>query len=103
MSYECTGLMDMKPRKWAGYIKIQSLEHPYECSVSARGSFFQIILGRFGHGTYICVPNYDIGCDLACLTDSFWNIERLCSTGLSTVDAISIADALVVISEYIDL
>jgi len=103
ITYTCVGLANMKPKRWEGNVRILSFDHPYECSVSARGSSFQVILGSYEHGNYICIPNYNIGCDLACLSDTFWNMERLASAGLSIVDALSISDALCAIDDFIPL
>ena len=103
ISYECVGLSNMKPKRWNASVSLHSFDHPYEFSVKARGSSFQVILGSYEHGIYICIPNYNVGCDFTDITDSFCNMDRLCSAGLSMVDAISITDALRAIDDWITL
>lgn len=89
---------------WTGSIDPIQLEHePYEVEVNARGSYFHLIIGSHAYGNFICIPNWDVGTELADLSDSFWNQERLCNTKLKKVDACSVAYALQVLSNYVDL
>lgn len=88
---------------WEGTIYPLSTESPYEANVCARGSSFHIILGEHSHGRFLCIPNWQIGVDIASPNDRFWNFERLLGTGFSLVDASSIADALVQLSKYLNL
>lgn len=50
---------------------------PYEMNLSFNGNSYHIIVGKHRYGNYICIPNWDIGCELAFFSDTFWNIERL--------------------------
>lgn len=71
--------------------------------MTARGSSFHLIVGHHKYGTYICIPNWNVGTELASLTDRFWNYERLINyTELSIVDAYSIVNALVELRKMID-
>jgi len=88
---------------WQGTNHLLSEEVPYEAEVCARGSSFHIILGNHSYGKFLCVPNWEIGIDMAPPSDRFWNFERLLGTGLSPVDASSIADALVQLGKYLNL
>ena len=89
---------------WTGEIEPIQLEHePYEIEVSARGSYFHVLLGSHAYGNYICIPNWDIGTELAQLSDSFWNQGRLCNARLKKVDACSVACALLELSKYVNL
>lgn len=105
LSYQCHGHPGMQPGIWPGHIRLLSHTPPYEMEVNARGSYFHIVFGRHKYGYYICIPNWNIGTEIAHLTDSFWNFERLVDTypKLSSVDAISISDALVVVAQYINI
>ena len=68
---------------WLGKIIPIRLDcEPYEVEVSARGSYFHLLVGHHTYGNYICIPNWNIGTELASLSDSFWNLERLSSTTL---------------------
>ena len=89
---------------WIGEIvPIQLEQEPYEVEVTARGSYFHLLVGHHAYGNYICIPNWDVGTELASLSDSFWNLERLSSTKLKKVDACSIAYALLELSKYINI
>lgn len=91
-------------KPWIGEIvPIQLEQEPYEVEVTARGSYFHLLVGHHAYGNYICIPNWDVGTELASLSDSFWNLERLSSTKLKKVDACSIAYALLELSKYINI
>ena len=89
---------------WTGEITpIQLDSEPYEVEVSARGSYFHLLVGHHAYGNYVCISNWNIGTELASLSDSYWNLERLSSTTLKKVDACSVAYALVELSKYINI
>ena len=89
---------------WTGEIIPIQLEYePYEVEVSARGSYFHLLVGHHTYGNYICIPNWNIGTELASLSDSFWNLERLSNTKLKKVDACSVAYALLELSKYVNI
>lgn len=105
INYICNGTSDMEPRQWGGHIKLLCDSSPYELEVTARHSYFHILCGRHAYGNYICIPNWNIGTELAGLSDSFWNLERLTTyyPKLSPVDATSIVCALKKLNEYITI
>lgn len=103
LQYICTGMDSMTPKRWEGRIRLLKASVPYELEVTARHSSFHILCGKHEYGNYICIPNWNIGTELAGLSDRFWNFEQLTTyyPELSPVDAISITCALVKLSEYI--
>lgn len=102
ISYECHGNPKMKPPKWEGSISLIRLTVPYEVEVSARGSTFHMIFGAHEYGNYLCIPNWNIGTELASLSDRFWNYERLTQyAGLAEIDAYSVVYALEKLSKLI--
>ena len=89
---------------WKGAIRpIQLQQAPYEMEVTARGSSFHLIVGRHAYGNYVCSPDWDVGAELAALSDLFWNRERLGNTKLRKVDASSVACAIMELSRYVNL
>lgn len=64
-----------------------------EMDVSGRGSSFHVIFGRYTYGNYLCIPILNVGCELASLTDAFWNTERI-ESQMGKIDAITVASAL---------
>ena len=84
-----------------GSISPEYTQEPIEVEVTARGSYFHLVVGHHAYGNYICIPNWDIGTELSSLSDSFWNQERLSGTKLKKVDACSIAYALLELSKHV--
>ena len=82
-----------KKRSWEGeVIPIYIGQRTVECEINARGSSFHVLIGKYKFGRCICIPNWDIGTELASLKDIYWNREHLEKyTALNTVDASSIA------------
>lgn len=103
LDYTCNGTGCLRARKWTGHILLLKSTSPYELEVNARGSSFHILCGEHAYGNFICIPNWNIGTELADLSDYFWNFERLTTyyPELSPVDAISITSALKRLNEYI--
>lgn len=90
---------------WEGQVQLLSTVHPYELKVTARGSCFHIICGRYAHGNFLCIPGSGVATELATLSDTFWNLERLTNNhpDFSQTDAISIIYALKAISSYLTI
>lgn len=87
---------------WEGVIEILKKGNPCEIAVTARDSYFHIIAGKHVYGAYICIPNWNIGTELADFADIFWNRERLEQyTTLNKVDACTVATALDMVKKYI--
>ncbi len=74
-------------------------EDGWEGIIRGRGSSMFFIIGKSDRGNYICLPEWGIGSDLASLSDTFWNGERLQQKQLNTVDAITLAIGLGIIAK----
>ena len=86
----------------AGKIKIISSSFPVEVDIEANGWNFHVIVGKHNSGYYICIPNWNIGSELAGLDDTFWNSERLSNyTKLDELNSYIIATALAELSSVI--
>jgi hypothetical protein len=105
LEYTCTQTIDSKTTRWSGQLRMIHCSTPYEMEVTARGSSFHIICGRHQYGNFICIPNWNIGTELASFSDCFWNMERLTTyyPELSQTDAASIVGALTKLNDYINL
>lgn len=58
-------LSTSSPKAWYGeIIPLQLDSAPYEVEVSARGSYFHLLIGHHAYGNYICIPNWDVGTEL---------------------------------------
>jgi len=101
IEYECLQTVGKRTTRWCCTMELKRKQPPYELELSARGHHFHILFGKHTYGNFLCIPNWDIGCELADYGDTFWNTERL-SRHMKKADAISIAQALAVIREYLN-
>lgn len=77
--------------------------NPIEMDIEANGWTFHTIVGKHRDGNYICIPNWNIGSELAGLTDVFWNSERLINyTKLNPDNAKAIAIAIAEADRWIE-
>jgi hypothetical protein len=67
-------------------IDVYSTKEPYELNLSVNGSHFHVLLGSHLGGNFICIPNWEVGCELASYSDAFWNMEKLCKH-INPIDA----------------
>lgn len=103
MEFECTLPEDEgeEEQRWLGEVLVKSRSiYMAELLIYGRGSRMDAVVGRYGNGQYICIPDLDTGCPLGRLTDTFWNQKRL-SFHVGEVDAVTIANALKEVSEYL--
>lgn len=69
--------------------------NPLELDIDANGWSFHVIVGTQANGNFICIPNWNVGSELAGLNDTFWNRERMRNySGLDDENANAIAAAL---------
>lgn len=88
------------PHQWEGTLEIIKSGDPCEAELDARGSHFHLIVGKHAYGNYICIPNWDIGTELAALSDTFWNEERLRNySKMKKVDACTVVTALKILAD----
>lgn len=91
------------PGKWSGTMELIKTGNPCEAEVSARGSRYHLIAGRHAYGNYVCIPNWNIGTELADLTDNFWNMEQFRNhTRLKKSDICTVITALNVLANYLN-
>ena len=51
-----------------------------DITVEARGFSFHLIFGNKVNGKFLCIPNWNVGCELSELRDRKWNTESLLKT-----------------------
>jgi hypothetical protein len=64
----------------------------YEFMIQSRSSIM-VIFGKTSRGYFACMPDFNVGCHLVNLNDTFWNTERLTAI-IGTVDGVTVAHAL---------
>lgn len=76
---------------------------PYEAVVEARGYRFHILFGSQSGGNFLCIPDWQLGCELADIQDLSWNINSILHTGgrLDYEDATAIVYAMAFLDKYI--
>lgn len=102
--YQCMNpnAADNERKKWNGKIEyLLKKTDGFEGIINGRGSSMFFIVGESERGNYICLPEWGIGSELAHLSDTFWNQERLEIQKLSTPDAITLATGLGIIATLI--
>ena len=102
ITFECQA-KGCSPGRWSGTLHLIKTGNPCEAEVSAGGNRFHLIAGKHAYGNYLCIPNWNVGTELAALTDRFWNDERLRNySGLNRADSCTVATALNILSDYIN-
>ena len=102
IKFECTMKTGKKIESWSGLItELTKFGSHYELKIESRSGFI-VVIGKTNYGNFACIPDYDVGCHLSALKDSFWNSERLHKI-MNKVDAITVAQALKAAAEHIDL
>lgn len=85
-------------------VKIQRLNatnNGFEASILADNWLFHVVVGKFKYGYYLCVPNWNVGIELASYQDTFWNLEQLVKV-MKRKNAISIVTSVKYIYEYLE-
>ncbi len=91
-----------RPSSWQARVKILSTGNPCEAIVSARGNSYHLIFGQQTNGSYLCIPDWNLGSELAQLSDVFWNTERLQNCcHMKNADAATIAQVLSYLSDIL--
>ena len=96
MEYLCYYQTEEETQQWNSQLEVLEADegtHFYELEIKGRGSLFHVIIGDYSWGTYICIPNHDVGSALGALSDIFWNRERL-SRLINPIDAATVAYGL---------
>ncbi len=89
-----------KRETWIGHIRyMKNHGSHYEMYIESRSSIL-IIFGKKSSGNFLCVPDFNVGCELVELRDRFWNKERITSI-LGEVDGTTVEEALYTIRNRI--
>lgn len=59
------------------YIGDSSISNVHHIGVEYDGNFYSVIIGEYVNGGFCCIPNWNVGCELANLSDVFWNKESI--------------------------
>lgn len=96
MDYECSIYDEATGQRvsWVSSLYILSRTGPFtELTVCGRGSKIHAVVGPQKNGSFLCLPEWQVGSDLASLGDVLWNQERL-SPLVGPADANTLANGL---------
>ena len=79
--------------------KIYSAEVMFEANISVKGTGYLVIYGKHVNGYFCCIPNWEIGCEMAEPSDTFYNADQLRSVGIGSEAAKGIAEAISILAE----
>ena len=94
LAFRCARKNGKEKEQWLGEVRsISNYGDHVELFIAARSSI-RVICGQSKNGLWACIPDYDAGCVLSSLKDTFFNTEKLYSAMRNKVDAITVAEAL---------
>lgn len=101
--FRCSFQWDVAERDdWDGFIKqITCFGSHYEVLIASRSSI-RVLIGKCTSGLFACLPDYQAGCNLSALDDTFYNSERLIYAMESPVDGTTVACALRALATVLD-
>lgn len=79
------------------YIGDSNISNIHHIGVNYNGNYYSVIFGKYVNGGFCSIPNWNVGCELASFSDTFWNTEALSKVLKSKNVAKAIAMA---IAEY---
>ena len=94
--YKCSMRTGRGTESWTAGIDLLKVTKTgqYEAEIEGRGTYFHVIAGRHKYGNFLCIPNFNIGCELSDLSDLNWITERLSMFSMRKVDIITVATGI---------
>jgi len=88
-----TFICKYKNEHWNGYIAMfYNYGTHFEFRINSR-SGIMVLFGKTSRGYFACMPDFNCGCHLVNLKDTFWNTERLIEV-MGIADGVTVASAL---------
>ena len=86
---------------WEARIEyIKNYGSHYEMRIQSFYGSVLILFGKTAFGYFACIPDFQAGCHLSYLKDTFWNTEQLTRI-VDEVTGITVAQALCSAADYI--
>jgi hypothetical protein len=87
-----------RKKSWEGTITMfQKYGTHFEFMIQSRSSIM-VIFGKTTRGYFACMPDFNVGCHLVNLNDTFWNTEKLTRV-LGVADGVTVATALLFLAK----
>ena len=88
-------------KSWEARIEyIKNYGSHYEMRIQSYYGSILIFFGKTAFGYFACIPDFQAGCHLSYLKDTFWNTEQLTRI-VDEVTGITVAQALCSAADYI--
>ena len=101
LEYPCSCEANGKTINWRCTLAILDHTGPLvETEVTGKGSSFHLLVGPQENGHFACIPNWNIGCELASYSDTFWNREQLREL-LNPIDAETVVMGIAQLAKYL--
>lgn len=102
MRFRCSYQWDPDERDdWDGIVnKITCFGSHYEVFITSRSSL-RVLIGKCTSGLFACLPDYQAGCYLSTLKDTFYNSEKLIYAMENPVDGTTVACALKALADVL--
>ena len=71
----------------------------FEAQVEACGNYYLVIYGKHINGYFCCIPDWNVGCEMAEPSDTYWNYESLRKTKIDNEAAKAIVKEIKRIAE----
>lgn len=98
MDFQCSYRWEDGKETWTGTItRVKSYGSHHEIQIQSRSSI-RVLVGKSSSGLFACIPDFDAGCHLSTLDDTFYNGERLVEVMDNAVDGTTVAYALKALS-----
>lgn len=102
MNYSCDTMTENGRLRWDCTVDLIDQHDSFcEALIEGKGSSFHVIAGPQINGHFLCIPNWQIGCELGRLGDVFWNSEQL-MRHLNRIDTRTVAVGLSHLQDIVD-
>lgn len=91
MKYTCNSNHRFGDETWEADLSVthELSDSCFEAEISARGTWFHLIVGKCRYSNFLSVISHNFSCELANFSDVFYNRERI-SAFLNPVDTESL-------------
>jgi hypothetical protein len=88
---------------WNGRVMdLKSYQSLYEFYIQSRSGIL-VLAGKYAHGYFACLPDFQAGCYLSSFNDLSYNREKLITAMNNPVDGATVAGALKALADILPL
>lgn len=83
------------------YVGDSNISNVHHIGVEYGGNYYSVIFGRYVNGGFCSIPNWEVGCELATMSDVFWNAGAIGRALKDDKAGKNIAEAIATYCSYI--